>query len=346
MAVAVLVSSLQWIDSIDHLVDVYFRQAQGQDITVGFANTRSSDVARELSRMQGVRTVEPMRVVPAKMRYGHREERESLQGLPAVQELSHVYDASGRRVDLPPDGLVISTQLAEMLEVRPGQSITVEVLEGRRPTFEVPVVATFETYIGSPAYMDIRALNRLMHEREAVNSVHLRLDQDVQARFYRDLKQVPQVSAVTLKQAAVDTFYATLAQTLYIFVGFFVVFACTLAFGVTYNAARIALSERGRELATLRVLGFTRREISYILLGEIGVLTFVALPVGCVLGYGLGALMLTAFKTELYRIPMAIQLGTLGLAVLIIMAATLFSAFLVRRRLDSLDLIAVLKTRE
>jgi len=208
------------------------------------------------------------------------------------------------------------------------------------------VVSTFETYIGSPAYMDIRALNRLMHEREAVNSVHLRLDQNQQARFYRDLKQVPQVSAVTLKQAAVDTFYDTLAKTLYIFVGFFVVFACTLAFGVTYNAARIALSERGRELATLRVLGFTRREISYILIGEIGFLTLVALPAGCVLGYGLGALMLTAFKTELYRIPMAIQLETLGLAVLIILAASLFSAFLVRRRLDKLDLIGVLKTRE
>ena len=346
LAVAVLVSSLQWIDSINHLVDVYFNQAQGQDMTIGFATAKSSDVARELARMPCVRTVEPMRVVPAKMRFGAREERESLQGLPAVQELSHVYDAAGRNLTLPPDGLVISTQLAEMLDVRPGNSITVEVLEGRRPTFEVPVVATFETYIGSPAYMDIRALNRLMHERETVNSVHLRLDANQHARFYRDLKQVPQVSAVTLKEAAVATFHQTLAQTLYIFVGFFVVFACTLAFGVSYNAARISLSERGRELATLRVLGFTRREISYILLGEIGILALVALPVGCLLGYGLGAIILTAFKTELYRIPMAIQPSTLGKAVLIILAATLASAFLVRRRLDHLDLIAVLKTRE
>ncbi|MDH5275224.1 MAG: ABC transporter permease [Gammaproteobacteria bacterium] len=346
MAVAVLVSSLQWLDSINHLVDVYFRQAQGQDITVGFANTRSSEVTRELARLPGVRTAEPMRVVPAKMRFGPREEREALQGLPADQELSHVHDAAGRYLHLPPDGLVISTQLAEMLQVRPGDSITVEVLEGRRPTLEVPVAATFETYIGSPAYMDIRALNRLMRERESVNSVHLRLDANQQARFYRELKLVPQVSAVTLKQAAVDTFYETLAQTLLIFIGFFVVFACTLAFGVTYNSARIALSERGRELATLRVLGFTRREISYILLGEVGLLTFIALPMGCVLGYGLGALLLSAFKTELYRIPMALQLDTLGKAVLIILAATSFSALLVRRRLDTLDLIAVLKTRE
>lgn len=346
MAVAVLVSSLQWLDSINHLVDVYFQQAQAQDVTVGFASTKSSDVERDLGRLPGVITTESMRAVAAKLRFGPREERQALQGVPAHQELSRVYDASGHALEMPPDGLVISTMLAEMLDVGIGDRITVEVLEGRRPVFEVPVAATFETYIGSPAYLDIRALNRLMHERPSVNSVHLRLDRNEMQDFYRELKAVPQVAWLSLKEAAVATFHDTLAKTLLIFIGFFVVFACTLAFGVTYNAARIALSERGRELATLRVLGFTRAEISYILLGEIGFLTLVALPAGCALGYALGALILRAFKTELYRIPMAIQLETLGLAVLIILSATVFSAFLVRRRLDHLDLIAVLKTRE
>jgi putative ABC transport system permease protein len=280
------------------------------------------------------------------MRFGPREERESVQGLPAHQQLSHVFDASGHSINLPPDGLVISTQLAEMLAVKVGQSITVEVLEGRRPVFQVPVAATFETYIGSPAYMDIRALNRLMHERESVNSVHLRLDHERQGDFFRELKEVPKISSMTLKEAAVTTFHETLARTLLIFISFFVVFACTLAFGVTYNAARIALSERGRELATLRVLGFTRAEISYILLGEVALLTAAALPLGCGAGYLLSRLILTAFKTELYRIPMAIKPDTYGISVLIALGATVVSAFMVRRRLDSLDLIAVLKTRE
>jgi putative ABC transport system permease protein len=346
MAVAVLVSSLQWLDSIDHLVDVYFQQAQAQDVTVGFATARAGSIERDLGRLPGVVTTESMRSVAAKLRFGSRVERQALQGVPARQELSRVFDASGRALTLPPDGLVIATQLAEMLQVKIGDTIDVEVLEGRRPRFSVPVVATFETYIGAPAYLDIRALNRLMHEGDSVSSVHLRLDRDAQQAFYRELKSIPQVSWLSLKEAAVRTFHDTLAKTLLIFISFFVFFACTLAFGVTYNAARIGLSERGRELATLRVLGFTRAEISYILLGEIGLLTVVALPVGCVLGYGLAAVMLSAFKTELYRIPMALQLETFGVAVLIILAATVFSAFLVRRRLDHLDLIAVLKTRE
>jgi putative ABC transport system permease protein len=346
MAVAVLVSSMMWLDSIGRIADVYFLQAQGQDVTVGFVEPRSQEVSRDLARLKGVVTAEPMRVVPAKIRFGPREERENLQGVPAEQELHHVFDASGRSLRMPPDGLVISTMLAELLAAGIGDTLVIEVLEGRRPVLELPVVGLFETYIGSPAYMEIGALQRAMKEQASVSAVHLRIDANERSGVFSQLKQLPRISFITLKDAAVRTFHETLAQTLMIYVSFFVTFACVLAFGVTYNAARISLSERSRELATLRVLGFTRAEISYILLGEIGLLAFVALPAGCALGYGLARLFVTAFKTELFRIPLAIEPATYGLAVVIGLAATLVSALLVRHRVDRLDLIAVLKTRE
>lgn len=346
MAVAVLVSSIQWLDAVDRMVDVYFEQAQGQDITVGFAEARDGDVERGLARLPGVITTEPMRSVATRMRFGARSDRQALQGLPAHQELHHVFDAEGRALNLPPDGLVMSTQLAGMLGAAVGDVVTVEVLEGRRPVLQVPVVALFETYIGAPVYMEIGRLNELLREGDAISSVHLRTDARQRPALYRELKEIPAVSSVTLKAAAIRTFHDTLADTLLIFVSFFVVFACTLAFGVTYNAARIALSERGRELATLRVLGFTRAEISYILLGEVAVLTLLALPLGVAAGYLLTLVINTAFVTELFRVPMYIIPDTYGLSVLITLAATVTSAFLVRRRVDHLDLIAVLKTRE
>jgi putative ABC transport system permease protein len=161
-----------------------------------------------------------------------------------------------------------------------------------------------------------------------------------------ELKQIPQVSSIMLRDAAVDTFHDTMARTLLIFVSFFVAFSGTLAFGVTYNGARIALSERGRELATLRVIGFTRAEISYILMGETGVLTLAAIPLGCAFGYGLARLVAGAFETELYRVPFVIAASTYGWAIVVGLLATAASALLVRRQLDHLDLIAVLKTRE
>jgi putative ABC transport system permease protein len=346
MSVAVLVTAMQWLDAINHMVNVYFLEAQAQDISLGFAEARSSEIERDLARLPGVQTTEPMRTVAAKVRRGWREEREAVQGLPAHQELYRVYDAEGRALELPPEGVVISTMLARMLDVRVGETIRVEVLEGRRPVFDVPVAATFETYIGSPAYMDIRALDRLMRERPSVTAVHLRVDRNRRAELFRELKTLPRVSSITVKDAAVQTFRETLAETITIFVSFFIVFACALAFGVTYNAARISLSERGRELATLRVLGFTRAEISYILLGEVALLTFVALPLGCGLGFALASLIVRAFETELYRVPLVVLASTYGWAMAIGLAATAVSAFLVRRRVDRLDLIAVLKTRE
>jgi putative ABC transport system permease protein len=346
MSVAVLVTAMQWLDAIDHMVDVYFLDAQAQHVSVGFAEPRSSEVVRELGRLPGVQTTEPMRAVAAKVRRGWREEREAVQGLPAHQELYRVFDADGRAVDLPPDGVVISTMLARMLDVRVGENITVEVLEGRRPVFDVPVAATFETYIGSPAYMEIGALARLMRERPSVTAVHLRVDTNQAPALFRELKALPRVTSVTVKEAAVQTFHETMAQTITIFVSFFIVFSCALAFGVTYNAARISLSERGRELATLRVLGFTRAEISYILLGEVALLTLVALPLGCAAGFALASLIVRAFETELYRVPLVILASTYGWAIVIGLTATAVSAFLVRRRVDRLDLIAVLKTRE
>ena len=346
LAIAVLISSMQWLDAIDQIVDVYFLEAQGQDVTVGFANVHGVDAQRALAALPGVIATEPMRAVPAKIRAGPRVEREAVQGVPAHQRLHRVYDAAGRQVDLPGEGLMMSTMLAQLLDVRPGDTVTVEVMEGRRPRLQVPVAGVFETYIGSPVYMEIGALNRIMREPPAVTAVHLRVDALQRDAFFRALKRTPQVASVTLRDAAVQTFHETMARTLLIYVSFFVVFACALAFGVTYNTARIALSERGRELATLRVLGFTRAEISYILIGETGVLTLLALPLGAACGYALARALVQGLQTELFRVPFVIAPSTFGWALVVGIGATVASVLLVRNRLDRLDLIGVLKTRE
>lgn len=346
MAVAVLITSFQWLDAIDHMVDVYFRQAQSQDVTITFAEPRAVAVAHDVARLPGVQVVESMRIVPAKLRFGWREQREPLQALPTRQRLYRVYDANGRALILPPQGLVISSMLAELLQVEPGDRITVEILEGRREVLRVPVAGVFETYIGSPAYIEERALAGLLRESQTVSAMHLRVDTLQLPALLAELKMLPGLSAVSLRTANIQMFDETMARTLMIFVSFFIVFSGALSIGVTYNAARIALSERGREFATLRVLGFTRGEISYLLLGEIALLAVLALPLGCWIGRELARLIVAGFKTELYRVPFVLDGSSYAWAMIITIVATTLSAILVRRRLDRLDLIAVLKTRE
>jgi putative ABC transport system permease protein len=346
LSVGVLVMALQWIDSINHIVQVYFFDTQRQDMMVGLVEAQSDTVAHELAHLPGVLSVEPMRIVSAYLRHGNRSHRGALTGVPPDAQLQRVYDAGGYVVPLPPGGVVLGTKLAEKLGVTTGDTLQVDVLEGRRPQLQIPVVGVFETYIGIPAFIDLATLNRLLQERPSLEYANLLVDDAARPALYAALKAMPEISAVMLREAAISTFHDTLAETLLIYISFFAMFACTLGFGVVYNSTRIALSERGRELATLRVLGFSRAEISYILLGEVALLILIGLPLGCLAGQGLAWLMTTAFETELYRVPLIIELSTYGTAVLVALLATAASAALVRRRLDRLDLVAVLKTRE
>jgi len=346
LSVGVLVMANQWHDSIEHTLDVYFYQAQRQDMMIALVETQSSAVVFEFGRLPGVMAVEPMRIVSTDFRVGTRTHRGTIEGVRPDATLHLVYDAKGETVRVPPEGLVLSTKLAEKLGVDVGDSVWIEVRQGRRPALQIPVVRLFETYIGMPAYMNLRALDRVLLERPSVEYVNLLVDEAAQPALLAELKDLPEVSAVMLRRAATDAFRETVAETVLIYIGFFTVFASALGFGVVYNTARIALSERGRELATLRVLGFSRIEISYILLSEVALLVLAALPLGCAMGYGLAWIMTSAFDSEIYRVPLIIEASTYGTSMVITLIATIVSAAIVRRRLDRLDLIAVLKTRE
>lgn len=346
MAVAVLVIAMQWMDSIDHIVDVYFNQAQHQDLTMGFAEERASTAIQDVEHLPGVLAAEPERSVRARLRFGSRTKRVAIEGVLPHAVLKPVYDASGHVLAIPDEGLVLSTKLAELLGVKRDDEVDVEFLEGRRRVERIKVADLFETYLGMPAYMNMAALNRIMRERPTVSGAEVRIDPADEGILMAKLKQTPQVAAVTLRRSLVDSFDRTMAETIMMFITFFTGFAGTLAFGVVYNSGRIALSEQGRELATLRVLGLSVREVSYILLGEVLLLIFIGVPLGCLAGYGLAWAIASSFDTELYRVPFFIETATFGTAIIITLVVTAGSLAAVRRRLGKLDLIAVLKTRE
>ena len=210
----------------------------------------------------------------------------------------------------------------------------------------MPIASVVEEYIGVSAYMNLPALNRLMGEAPVISGVHVGLDRAAEADFFRTLKGIPSVAGVTLRRAAVESFRTTIAEMLTTIISFYVMFAAMIAFGVLYNSARISLSQRGRELASLRVLGFTNGEVTFILLAEQAVLTLLALPLGCLLGFAMAWLISTGLETELFRIPLVVARATYGLAMLTVVISAMISAVIVGIRVARLDLIAVLKSRE
>lgn len=346
LAVAILVVGRYSFDALDYIIDVHFRTVQREDVAVTFNEPRASGLRFELTRLPGVLKSEPFRAVPVRMRFGHRSKRLAILGLDHEAELRLLLDADLKRMALPADGLVLTTKLAELLGVKPGDEITVEVLEGERPVLQVPVAAEVDELIGLAAYMDASALNRLMREGGTISGAYLSVDPKMAPALYKTLKQTPAVAGVAIREMMLASFLETVAESLTISTTVLIAFACVIAFGVVYNGTRIALSERGHELASLRVLGFTRREISVILLGEQAVLTLTAMPLGFLFGFGICVLLVKALDTELYRMPLTVSGATYAFSFAVVSAAAVISGLLVLGRLYTLDLVAVLKTRE
>lgn len=346
MSVGVLVLGNFMEDSLDYLIDQQFQIAQRQDITVSLVEPAAGSIIHDIGHLPGVLRAEPVRAVAARMTFGHRSRRVGITGLRPNMELFQLLDADRKRLDVPPEGLLISEKLSRILEVQPGQSLTVEVLQEERPTRRVPVAGLIDDFSGLAAYMSLDALNRLMREDETASGLYISADSARHGQLYAELKSSPHVAAVTIRTGMLETFRETIAENLLRMKAWNVFFASVIAIGVVYNSARVSLSERSRDLATLRVIGFTRGEISLILLGELAVLTAVAIPVGLLIGRGLAEIVGLGLDTELYRIPLVINADTYGFATIVTLLASVLAGLIVRRRLDRLDLVAVLKTRE
>lgn len=344
LACGIIVLGRFTIDSIEALAGFEFDVRERQAVSISFTEPRPARVRYEVRHLPGVLRAEPFRDVGVRLVAGHRSRRTVILGLEPDAELRQVADLDGRRRTLPAEGVLLTDKLAEVLGVAPGDPLTVEVLEGARPTLVVPVIGLVHEPIGTVAYMDAGGLHRLLREGRTVSGAALAVDTRAAPALYDALKHMPAIAAVSIREPTVQSFDETLARSHGIVTTYIVAFAVLIAFGVVYNTARIALSERARELASLRVLGFTRAETSRILLDEQAVLVLAALPLGFVFGYGGAALIVMAFDTELYRLPFVLHPVTYGYAVIVILLAALVSALIVRRRIDRLDLVAVLKT--
>jgi len=342
----ILIVSLFINDAMDELIDVTYFMADRQDATVSFVEKRPHNAVVQMARLPGVLNAEPYRFVPVRIRNGSVERRVTIGGRPRGADLSRIVDVDLRPVILPERGLAISDWLASVLGVGVGDFVEIDILEAQRRTVSLPVVARVEDYFGISGMMDTDALSRLMREAPTVNGVHLSFDESMLEPLYDALKVMPMVSGIALQRVSLANFREAMVVIVTTMAAIYTGLAAVIAFGVVYNSARISLSERARELASLRVLGFSRAETLRFLLLELALITFIAQPPGWAIGYGLAWLLNVNMAGELMRTPLNIEHATYVLATLVVLAAAMLSALVMRRRIDRLDIVAVLKTRD
>lgn len=345
-SVSILVVGMFMFDGVELLMRLQFSVAQREDLAVSFQQPLGRSAELDIARLEGVTRVEPYHAVPARLRSRHRETELGITGLRADSRLRQIVSATGRVHPLPVSGMVISKMAADRLELSTGDDVTVEVLTGRREEVVVQVAGIVDDLMGVAAYMDLDALSRLTREEAEISGVYLLVDRDRTAELNRQLKRAPAVASVVSPRTALESFEAQLEESLLVGVVFLLGFAGVISVAVIYNGTRIALSERGRELASLRVLGFTRGEVARLLFGEQALLTLAAIPIGSLLGYWLAGVLSAWMASDTFRIPMVVAPTTYMIAATITLVSAAASGLLVRRRLDRMDLISVLKTRE
>lgn len=345
-SLALLVGTQFLFDSLDAVIDRTYYRAQSWSEAVSFAEPVSRSALADATRLPAVYAAEGVRSVGARLQAGGREERVRLVGLDPDSQFSRPLDARDQRVPFKGGGLVIGEALAERLSVAPGDVVRVAVVDGRGPIADLPVTGLARDFSGLTAYMPRRELNRLMAEGDVIDSAQLLVAADQRADFYRAVERVPTIVGASSREETVAGWRQAMAEAFQVTISFFVAFAAAIAFGVAYNACRISFSERARDLATLHVLGFGHRECAYILAGEIVVLALVAVPLGLLGGVGLSHGLVAAYSRDEVRLPAVIGAGSYGVALLAYVIAVGVAAALVVRRVWTLDLVAVLKTRE
>lgn len=343
---ALSVSMITIYAGFDRTIDLTFNVIDRSDVTVSFTHAASESTIFELGRMQGVTLVEPVRHVPAVLRNGRDTHRGVVTGLAPQARLNRALDTDLAEIPLSDGGIVLSTALADILSIRPGDMLTVEVREGRQPVLQIPVTAVAESLLGAPAYMDLATLNSALREPNRVSGAYLSIDQARASEIFTALQDMPTVAGVSLKsqaEIAFQTLMNTGAGAIRYVMG---AIAFVITFGIVYNAARIAYAERSRDLACLRVIGFTKGEAAFVLLGELAIVTLVALPLGGIMGYYLSFEIAAGFSSELYQISAMFDPTSYGFAAMVVIGAALTSGWLVKRDIDRAELISALKTRE
>ena len=346
LAVALQISGAFWLDAIAHIVDIQFRQTQRGDVVLNFQQPVPPLVVQDLQRLPGVIHAEPYRSEAVRLHWRGMAEDGNLLGLLGNTRLLRPVDEQRGPVQIPPQGLAVSWLLAKRLGLQVGDRVELEFRMWHQTRTTVEVVDIVHTLMGKQAFMDFQTMNTLSRDGHGASEATLQVDPRSMPEFWAAIKQAPVITAVFDKAASLASFQETTSRSMGVFSAILTLFAIAMAVGIVYNAARISLSERAWELASLRVLGMTRGEVSFLLLGQLGTELLLALPIGAAAGWALASVLMHLMSSDNIDFPVVIEPPTYAWAALIVLAAGLVSALLVRRRIDQLDLVAVLKVRE
>ena len=323
-----------------------FTRVQKQDVKLTFVKPMPrSNVIRELNDVDGIKRVEPFLEIPVSLKFLNHKKDVIALGISDGSELYNVFDKDGNRLEVPKSGMMVSEQVANKLGVQVGDVLQVESIFAKDEKLNVKIEKIIPQYLGANIYMNQDVLLGLLKQGEMMTSALNAIDERAIPSLKDEYRASKYISIIEVRQEMIDKYEELMGSATYA-LWVMAIISIITGFAIVYNSSIISLAERKRELASLRVMGMTPKEVMEVVSVEQWFIGFSGMIAGIPLAFLMSQAMSTSMSNDLYTIPP----GTSGNAIVLAFIGTIFaiavSQVSISRKVKQLDLVAVLKERE
>jgi len=346
LAVVILMVATVITDWMDFIIAFQFGLVDRSDIHVDFVTERSRAAVLDIASLEGVRRAEGILQFGAELRNGWRTKTVLVLGLPRDSRIYRVYDTTGRRVALPPDGLVVPDRVAKSLRLSRGSQLLVDPYLKDKDERPALVRAIVDQYMGLTVYASRQYLADFLREPGAVNGALVRADPDDIPALIRTLDDLPAVRSVNATGDILGGFEETVSDLSRVMQAILTLFAAIIAFAVIYNSSAVSIAEQARDLACMCSLGFERQSVAQVATNDIMPLGLLGTAAGLVLGVMACQGLARLYESDLYKLPVVIEPDRLALVVAVVLVFQLVARWASARRVLRIDIVRTLKSRE
>ena len=348
MGSSIVVLAFGFVDSMDEMVDLQFNRVLKSDYHLTFNRELSLSAIDEIYRLPGVIHAEPVLNVGCTFTILNHSKRGGIMGIVGSGELTSPLNAEGKPIVVPSVGLLMTTRLMEQLKVRVGDYVEVIPVKGERKVHKLPVVEGINSMIGLAVYADYQWLNRTLGQENVINEVRVLVthDSNGEKRFLQKIKEMPNLETLTDLGEQKSALNKQLNGAMRVSAVIMIVFAAVIFLGAILNGTLIALSERRREMATFRTMGYFDKEVGRLFLRENLLNTLIGSLIGLPLGYLMLVASMKGFVSDAYSFPAALDplsyIYTMVLAVIFV----LISQVVVMRNIQKQNWVEALSLKE
>lgn len=335
-----MVMTIWMIDIMDVMFNKHYNEFMKMEYNINFIGFENENAKKEVAENINVEDIEGRIELPFELENGKKSKIVNVIGLEKNTVFYGFEDMKGSKVYIPDDGILISSNLATGLNVKTGDSILLKNFLPNKDDGYVTVKGIIKQSLGINGYMNLNYLNDKFLDKGIINGIYLNSDDDVSSKL-KDVKNINTIQSQNDMRSAFEEYTGLINVSM----GFMVIFSGLLGFIIMYSMTLMSINERTLEFSSLRVMGFSKKEIFNMLVRENMIMSFIGIIVGIPLGLWLVNYMATSYTTDVYSMNEPVSAISVVIAMILTIVFLISAQFMTYAKIHKLDFMQALKNR-